>query len=94
MENSNNTAKLIGVLLLGAAVGGVLGVLFAPAKGSDTRKKLAGKSDDLTDAMKAKFNEFLEEIKKQSESAKDKTHEFMQDNEFKKDGHAKSERVK
>jgi gas vesicle protein len=94
MENSNNTAKLIGVLLLGAAVGGALGILFAPAKGSDTRKKLAGKSDDLTDAMKEKFNDFLEEIKKQSETVKDKSHEFMQDHEFMKDGHAKSAKTK
>ena len=95
MENSNNTAKLIGVLLLGAAVGGALGILFAPAKGSDTRKKLAGKSDDLTDAIKEKFNDFLEEIKKETEAAKEKTHEFSKDHEFMHDGKAhKAEKFK
>lgn len=94
MENSNNNGKLIGVLVLGAFIGGALGILFAPAKGSDTRKKLIGKSDDLADAIKEKFNDFLEEIKKQSETVKDKTPEFMQDHEFKKDGHAKSEKSK
>ncbi|HXB40801.1 MAG TPA: YtxH domain-containing protein [Bacteroidia bacterium] len=70
MENSNNTAKLIGALLAGAAIGGALGILFAPDKGSETRKKLLAKGDDLTDAMKEKFNCFLEEIKKEVEVIK------------------------
>lgn len=69
MENSNNTGKLIGTLVLGAAIGAALGILFAPAKGSETRKKITGKSDDLTDAMKEKFNDFLEDIKKETKAA-------------------------
>jgi gas vesicle protein len=71
MEHSNNTGKLIGTLLVGAVIGGVLGILFAPDKGSETRKKISGKSDDLTDAIKEKFNEFLEEVKKEVEIVKD-----------------------
>lgn len=93
MENSNNTGKLIGTLVLGAAIGAALGILFAPAKGSETRKKITGKSDDLTDAMKEKFNDFLEDIKKEATVAKGKTQEFMNDHEFMKDGKAnKSEK--
>lgn len=95
MENSNNTGKLIGALLLGTVIGGALGILFAPAKGSVTRKRIAGKSDDLTEAMKEKFNDFLEEIKKEAETVKNKTHEFMSDHEFIKDGKAhKAEKLK
>lgn len=88
MENSNNTGKLIGTLVLGAVIGAALGILFAPAKGSETRKKITGKSDDLTDTMKEKFNDFLEDIKKEASAAKGKTQEFMNDHEFMKDGKA------
>ena len=55
MENSNETGKLIGVLVIGAAVGVVLGVLFAPDKGCNTRKKLMGKAKDLADDVKQKM---------------------------------------
>jgi gas vesicle protein len=72
MENSNSTGKMIGALLLGAAIGGALGILFAPDKGSETRKKIAGKTNDLTDSLKEKFNSLLEEAKKEIETAKEK----------------------
>lgn len=79
MENSNNSGKLIGALLIGAAIGGVLGVLFAPDKGSETRKKIAGKSGDLTDALKDKFMELIGEAKDEAENVKDKGNEFLND---------------
>lgn len=79
MENSNDTGKLIGALLLGAAIGGVLGILFAPDKGSVTRKKIAGKTDDLAESLKEKFNTLLEEAKREFEAAKEKTKEFAMD---------------
>jgi gas vesicle protein len=78
MENLSNNGKLIGALLLGAAVGGVLGILFAPDKGSETRKKLLAKSGDLTDALKEKFNAFLEEATKESELIKEQANEYME----------------
>jgi gas vesicle protein len=78
MENSNNTGKMIGAFLVGAAVGGALGILFAPDKGSETRKKIAGKTDDLTESLKEKFNTLLEETKKEFEAAKEKASEFAE----------------
>lgn len=39
----------------GLAIGGVLGVLFAPDKGSETRKKISEQGKKLTDKVKNKF---------------------------------------
>ena len=87
MENSNNSGKMIGALLIGAAIGGALGILFAPDKGSVTRKKIAGKSEDITDAIKDKFEDFLEEIKKEVEIVKHKASDFMADGAAKIEKH-------
>ena len=56
MKNSGN---IIGALLLGAAVGAVIGILVAPDKGSETRKKLLNGAGDLADNLKSKFTDEL-----------------------------------
>ena len=76
MENPNDSGKIISALLVGVAIGGVLGILFAPDKGSKTRKKLAEKAGDLTESLKEKFETFLEQAKEELESTKEKTGEF------------------
>lgn len=59
-KNSNNTGKIVGALLVGAAVGAALGVLFAPNKGSETRKKIMAKGEDLGKDFKNKMDEMYE----------------------------------
>ena len=64
---SNNTTKIIGALLLGAAVGVAIGILLAPDKGSETRKKMAdGASDLATDA-----EEEIKEVKNKDQVIND-----------------------
>lgn len=51
MKNMNEAAKIIGVLMVGALVGGVLGILFAPNRGSETRSKLVDGAKDMADDL-------------------------------------------
>jgi gas vesicle protein len=52
---------LLGVLA-GVAIGAALGVLFAPDKGWNTRKRISKKAEDLTEDLRDKFEEFLDSI--------------------------------
>ncbi len=51
----NNTSKILTALGAGALVGGLLGVLFAPDKGSETRRKINGQGKKMVDNVQAKF---------------------------------------
>lgn len=53
----NDNAKIVTALLLGAAAGAIVGLLFAPDKGSETRKKIMSSTDDLIDQLQEKINE-------------------------------------
>ena len=59
MKNKNVLASL----LLGAAAGAVLGILLAPDKGKETRKKISKKTGEFGDGIKTKFNDVKETIK-------------------------------
>lgn len=76
-SNENNTGKLVGALLIGAAVGAALGILFAPNKGTETRKKLLAKGDDLSGAIKDRFNGMLEDSKTEVEGLKNKANAVL-----------------
>jgi len=56
------SGKLILGVLAGLAAGAALGVLFAPDKGTETRRKITKKGLDLTDSVKEKINEFVDSI--------------------------------
>ncbi len=54
---------ILGVLA-GMAAGTVIGILFAPDKGSATRKKIIHKGEDYVDNLKGKINSLLVNGKK------------------------------
>jgi len=57
---------LIGVVS-GLAIGTVLGVLFAPDKGINTRKKIAKKTSDLKENARESFDKLVSSIESQYE---------------------------
>lgn len=61
---TNNTDKtpVVVALLSGLAIGAVLGVLFAPASGSETRSLIADKSKDLSDSAKDTLQNYKEKL--------------------------------
>lgn len=69
MKESNDTGKIIGAVLLGAAIGAALGILFAPDKGSETRKKLAKGINDLVDEVEDALKQKTQEKNEGSEEA-------------------------
>ena len=59
---SNNTNSVL-ALLLGAAVGAGIGILFAPDKGSKTREKIKDGYDDAKDNLKHKFEDVTHQLR-------------------------------
>lgn len=78
-----SSGKVLLGVLAGVAAGALLGVLFAPAKGTVTRRRVSRKGDDYVDDMKDKFNDFLEGIKEDIDMAKDKVNEYSENGKSK-----------
>ena len=62
-----SSGKVLLGVLAGAAAGALAGMLFAPEKGSKTRKKITRKGEDYLDALKDTFNELLDAIIEKTE---------------------------
>ena len=66
----NNNSKILLGIIAGAVIGGALGILLAPDKGSETRRKIVEKGNDLgdslssfSDTVKDKINDVVDGVK-------------------------------
>jgi gas vesicle protein len=73
-----STGKVVLGTLAGLAIGGILGILFAPEKGSVTRQQIMDKGNDYADELKSKYNEFADTISEKLHGAKDFAQEMVE----------------
>lgn len=72
----NTLAKIAIAAGAGIIAGGVLGVLFAPDKGENTRKKIADSGKKLTDSVKEKMSNLKVNIRGKADTVKEGMEEF------------------
>lgn len=76
---SNNTGNTLIALLVGAAVGAGIGILFAPDKGSKTREKIKGGYDEAKDNLLHKLQNASNGFKSRFSNAKFDLEETYED---------------
>jgi gas vesicle protein len=73
-----NTGKVLLGVLAGVAAGALVGILFAPAKGSRTRRRILMQGENYVDGLKEKFNEYADTISEKLEHAKEEVSAYAQ----------------
>lgn len=65
-----NAGKMILSIAAGVAAGAVIGILLAPDKGTETRRKISERSNEYAEGLKTKFNDFIESMMDKFDSVK------------------------
>jgi gas vesicle protein len=65
-----STTKVLTGFIAGVTVGALAGVLYAPQKGSTTRKRIVRKSNDLVDDVKGRVSDSVDSVKDRYESTR------------------------
>jgi gas vesicle protein len=68
----SSTSKVVMGTLAGVAAGVVLGLLFAPDSGTETRRKIKEGYTDLSESLKSKISDLVTSVKEEYETAKGK----------------------
>ena len=73
-----STGKVVLGTLAGLAIGGVAGILFAPEKGSITRRKIMEKAEDYEDKIKSKVDEIRDSVAEKFERTKNEAEDLVE----------------
>jgi len=74
----NTTGKILTAFAVGAAAGAILGILFAPDKGSETRNKISEQGKKIADSIKEKANKTKEDLNDLKEEIKETVNNFQE----------------
>jgi|WetSurMetagenome_2_1015567.scaffolds.fasta_scaffold04212_10 gas vesicle protein len=69
--------RIILGVVIGLAAGAIVGILFAPDKGSTTRKNLIHKGETYIDDLKEKINSVLTDGRKRFEKVRESSSQAM-----------------
>jgi gas vesicle protein len=75
----NKNGKILAAVAAGVAAGAVLGILFAPDKGSETRRKINEQGKKMADGVKEKFNKGKEKFNGLKEDIEQKVKERVEE---------------
>lgn len=75
--------KILAGILAGAAAGAILGILYAPAKGSSIRKKFTRRRYDYSEELEEKFNDLIDSITEQFETVVEEVHRMAENDKLK-----------
>jgi len=75
-SNRSNAGGVAAALFIGLAIGGILGILFAPKSGKETRKELIEKSEKIIEKGKEGFEDVVEKTKDLTQVGRQKLEEL------------------
>ncbi len=67
---ANDSGNVVLALLTGVAIGAGMGILYAPDKGSKTRKKIKKKAMDAREEVASRVSQATEELTKTADAKK------------------------
>jgi gas vesicle protein len=74
--NRVNAGGVVAALFIGLIMGGILGILFAPKSGKETRKELIEKSEKIIEKGKEGLGDVVEKTKDLAQVGKQKIEEL------------------